>query len=309
MRKIFAFLFLVLVAQGCSRTREEDSWMAPSDKLHVLCTTVQVGELVQFLGKDRVATAILLRGELDPHSYELVKGDGEKFLRADAIVYSGLGLEHGASLFALLQDRKKAFPVGDAIAKRVPEKMLLRGDVIDPHLWMDVALWKEGVDPLVEFLSQKDPDGAEYYRERGALLSRTMEETHEKLLAMLRQVPPKRRYLITSHDAFRYFVRAYFVSLTNWEEHLAAPEGLAPDGQINPLDLQKIIHFVIEHQVGVLFPESNVSPASIQKIAAAGGEMGVEVRVCGEPLYGDAMGAEGYLSSMEKNGDILRRNL
>lgn len=312
---IFAKFFLILgvVCVSCSspngaKLRE---WMKDSDKKKILSTTAQVGDLVTAVGGTRVENWVLIQGELDPHSYELVKGDDEKFLRADAIFCNGLGLEHGASLSSILKENPKSVALGETIARQHPEKILKKGGVVDPHIWMDISLWSEGVEPIVEKLSEIDPDGALYFRERGEQLMQRLLSKHEKLQNEMQSIPTERRYLMTSHDAFRYFTKSYLAEPgeENWSTRFAAPEGLAPDGQINPYDIQRMIEFVRSKRVSVVFPESNVSRDSIHKIASAGHDLGLEVRICKEPLYGDAMGGLSYEEMMEKNGDVLARNL
>ena len=103
---------------------------------------------------------MLIQGDLDPHSYEMVKGDGEKLSGADLIFYNGLGLEHGASLSAILQGSPNAMAIGEKIKSICPERILMRGGAIDPHIWMDISLWQKGIDPIVEALSGADPEGA-----------------------------------------------------------------------------------------------------------------------------------------------------
>lgn len=303
------FFSLILMMAGCSRT--SGIWTETSGKIKILSTTAQVGDLVQSIGGDRIDGIVLIQGDLNPHNYEIVKGDGEKLAQADLIFYNGLGLEHGASLSATLRASPKATPVGERIAALHPHLILMKGPSIDPHIWMDISLWQKGIDPIVEALSLKDPEGAPYYRERGKMLSEKMEATHLKVRAMIQSVPSGKRYLVTSHDAFHYFTRGYLAESDelNWEERFAAPEGLAPDGQLNSLDLQKIVDFLKSKNISVLFPESNVNRDSIQKIATAGKEWGMDVRLCTEPLYGDAMGDLSYLEMMEHNAETIARYL
>lgn len=176
---------------------------------------------------------------------------------------------------------------------------------------MDISLWQKGIEPIAQMLSEKDPEGAEGYRERALLLKDQMEKVHGSVRASLQAVPKEKRYLVTSHDAFHYFTRGYLAEPeeVNWIERSAAPEGLAPDGQLNPADLQKIIDYLGEKRICVLFPESNVSKDSIRKIAAAGKELGLEIRICSEPLYGDSMSGLSYLEMMTRNGETIARNL
>lgn len=285
--------------------------MQDSEKLKVLSTTAQIGDLVSAIGKDRVDGWVLIQGDLDPHSYEMVKGDGEKLARADLIFYNGLGLEHGASISAILQSSPKATAIGEKIGSAYPERILMKGKVIDPHIWMDISLWQKGIGPIVDALSQADPEGASYYREQGAALAEQMETAHQEIRALLRDVPSEKRYLVTSHDAFHYFTKSYLADPeeVDWAGRFAAPEGLAPEGQLNPRDIQKIIDFLRAKRISVLFPESNVSRDSIHKIATAGRELGLQIRICSEPLYGDSMSGLAYLDMMRHNAETIAKHL
>lgn len=309
LKKVIFSLIFPLLAVGCSAQNREES--SSSSKLKILSTTAQVHDLVLEVGGERVEAKVLIRGDLDPHSYEIVKGDAEKLSASDLIFYNGLGLEHGASLSSYLHASDKAVAVGEKISQAHPNLILKRDQVIDPHIWMDISTWEKGVGPIVQALSEKDPEGAIYYKERGEALSAKMLEAHRDLYDLLQKIPEERRYLVTSHDAFRYFTRSYLAAPNdpNWEMRFAAPEGLAPEGQLNPKDIQKIIDFLKERKLQVLFPESNVSRDSIRKIASAAKELGLEIRICSDPLYGDAMSGFSYLEMMRKNGETLARCL
>lgn len=302
-------LLLMVCLSGCGSSKNK--WMKEDGKLKVLSTTAQVGSLVSEIGGDRVDSLVLIKGDLDPHSYEIVKGDSEKFERADLVFYNGLGLEHGASLASLLSNLSKAHAIGDEISKNHPDQILMNEGVVDPHIWMDVSLWKEGIDPIVGALSEKDPEGASIYRENGALLRDKMEAAHIKILSILQEIPSDKRYLVTSHDAFHYFTRSYLANPdeSSWSERFKAPEGLAPEGQLNPMDIQKIIDFLRMKNISVVFPESNVSKDSIRKIATAGHELGLDICICSEPLYGDAMSNLTYLEMMQKNAETIAKYL
>ncbi len=312
LKKVILILLAPLLFAACqpSKNRLSD-WMKQDGKIKVLSTTAQIGDLVGQIGGDRVDGLVLIQGDLDPHSYEIVKGDGEKLQRADHIFYNGLGLEHGASLSSLLKSSDKATAIGEKISGAYPERILKKGEMVDPHIWMDISLWQKGIDPIVQELSAVDPEGAAFYSERGALLLEKMETAHKQVLSQIQNIPANKRYLVTSHDAFHYFTRSYLADPgeTSWAERFAAPEGLAPEGQLNPRDIQKIIDYMRINQVTVVFSESNVSRDSIRKIATAGKELGLEIRVCSEPLYGDAMSGLSYLEMMNRNADTIAKYL
>ncbi len=311
-KKVCLSLLFLLLIGGCQPSKNRLSeWLKDGDRVKVLSTTAQIGDLVKAVGGERVDDWVLIQGDLDPHSYEMVKGDGEKLGRADLVFYNGLGLEHGASLSAWLNTSSKAVAVGERIRAAVPERMIQRGKVVDPHIWMDISLWQKGIDPVVESLIEIDPAGASLYRERGEALRQQMEQADGEIRAILQQVPAERRYLVTSHDAFHYFTRRYLAEAdeVNWESRFAAPEGLAPEGQLSPRDIQKTIDFLREKKIGVLFSESNVSRDAIRKIATAGREMGLEIEIAPAPLYGDAMSGLTYLEMMRHNAETIAKHL
>lgn len=306
-KRLLSLLIIVIFSCGCGR-KESKNFIDQRPK--ILSTIAQIGNLVEEIGGERIQSLVLVRGELNPHSYELVKGDDEKILTADLVIYNGLGLEHGASVTAMIQDHKNSFAVGDSIAKRFSEKILWKEGVQDPHIWMDISLWKESIDPITEKLIQIDPEGKDVYLSRSQLLKEKMIRTDLQIIQILQKIPSHKRFLVTSHDAFGYFTRRYLAEQgeINWQKRFAAPEGLSPEGQLNPLDLQKIIDHMYSYQIEVLFPESNVSLDSIRKIAIAGKKKGISLRVCSDALYGDSIQGS-YLDSMLHNAETIHRFL
>ncbi len=306
-------IFVCLIAVGCSQTPSSDaSWFQKSEKLKVLTTVAMINDLVQEIGGEHVHSISLIRGELDPHTYELVKGDDEKFVGADLIFYNGLGLEHGLSLRKNLEQNPKAIAVTEPILARNSDAILIVDGVCDPHVWMDIALWMETVEPIVAALCERDPVHAAYFKARAEVLLATMRRADEAAFKKLQAIPSEKRYLITSHDAFKYFARRYLADPgeKDWMARCEAPEGLAPEAQMSVGDVMEILAYLQRYQVKVLFPESNMSRDALKKILRAASEKGVSVRLCTDPLYGDSMGAAtSYLEMLSHNVDVIAGEL
>jgi manganese/zinc/iron transport system substrate-binding protein len=287
--------------------------MEENGKLKVLSTTSMIGDLVAQVGGEEIDHLCLIVGAIDPHSYELVKGDGEKFDRADLLFHNGLALEHGASLSHRIQGHPSAIAIGEELRALYPDKILWKTTQVDPHIWMDVELWSHAVSVIEEALAQRLPEYGEIFHRRGEALRQECALVHATIQKRMKEIPKDKRYLVTSHDAFYYFTRAYLREedeQLNWEERFAAPEGLAPEGQISVADIQAVVEFLIAHQVHVMFPESNVSRDALKKIVEVAGNMGLPVRIAERALHGDAMGskgsdAENYLAMMLHNADVL----
>jgi manganese/zinc/iron transport system substrate-binding protein len=289
---------------GCSPVSQTKK----SDRKKILCTIAQIGHLASEIGGERVDVQILVRGELNPHSYELVKGDDEKIQTADLLLYNGLGLEHGASLAALVKVHPKGFAVGESIERACSKKILWVDGVKDPHIWMDVSLWADGIDPITEEIIAIDPEGKDYYLERAIECKKKMAIADKEIFELMQSIPPQKRYLVTSHDAFQYFAKRYLQEKGDWEARFKAPEGLSPDGQLNAIDIQKVIDHLALHQIRVVFPESNVSRDSIRKIVDAGKKKGLNIHISKEVLYGDSLKGT-YLEAMLHNAHAIARSL
>ncbi len=309
MRRWFAVFAAILTLTGCSNARNEKlaAWMAPGDQPRALSTTGIVGDMVCQIGGDAIEHIVLIAGELDPHSYTLVKGDVEKIARADVIFSNGLGLEHGASLRAQLDGSDKVCALGDALDQ---ERLLMCDGQIDPHVWMDVSLWSEAIDCVAQRLATLVPDKREAIEGRAASLKEEYAALDAHLCAQFAKISPDRRYLVTSHDAFHYFARRYLIEGDQWRDRFAAPEGLSPDGQLSSHDIKKITGFLKEHNVQVVFPESNVSLDSLRKVVNTAEQLGQQVKLSKKELYGDALGAQGsdqetYIDMMRYNGSAI----
>lgn len=303
------FLVLLIILFGCAQNEQTsgalDRWLVSNDKIKVLSTTAMIDDLVGKIGGENVDRLVLIRGQIDPHSYELVKGDDEKLKFAQIVFSNGLGLEHGASLRYQLQNHPHPVFLGDEVQKQASDQLIERDGQMDPHVWMDISLWAMGIDPIVAALSEEDPQHREDFERRGEELREQMLAAHEEIRQLFEQIPASRRYLVTSHDAFHYFTQAYLGE----RDRCAAPEGLAPDGQLSSVDIARIVDYLCTHSIHVVFPESNVSKDSLRKIVSCCDSRGLKVRISTDPLYGDSMGNEkdGYLGMIRHNAHVLKK--
>ncbi len=310
----YILIFLLSLA-GCQKREASDGscWFQENGKLKVLSTVAMIDDLVKEIGGERVDALCLIRGELDPHSYEIVKGDDEKFARADLIFFNGLGLEHGLSLRQHLEKNPKALAVTEALLKESPSPILFADESHeDPHVWMDISLWARVVDPIVQALEKKCPEGAVEFKQRGCELKKRMQAVDEEAFSLLQAIPAEKRYLVTSHDAFHYFARRYLAEPEekNWQKRCRAPEGLSPDSQLSVTDLLTIMSHIELFSIRVVFPESNISRDSLKKLASACQERGFTLNICDEKLYADAMGtASSYTQMISHNVHVIAKGL
>ncbi|MEX1013475.1 MAG: zinc ABC transporter substrate-binding protein [Waddliaceae bacterium] len=316
MRWLIILVFLTCcTGENRSRTR---LWMRKDNRIKVLSTIGMISDLVEEIGGEHVDVLTLIPPGLDPHSYQMVKGDDEKLAFADLIFYNGLGLEHGPSLLQTLANTPRAIPIGDHIQKKIPRKILTYDGQPDPHIWMDISLWSYAVPIITTALSNADPDNRAEYEKRGKLFINAMRKAHREVRTQLQTIPDPYRFLVTSHDAFNYFTRAYLATKeeqsNGWQKRFVAPEGLSPESQLSTSDIQETLQHILQFDIFVIFPESNVSQASLRKLLDSASQMGLKLEISTQPLYGDAMGLPGsnadtYLKMIKANADILTKQL
>ena len=290
--------------------------MATKEVTRVLSTTTMVGDLVTKIGGAQISHTCLITGEIDPHSYELVKGDDEKLLTADIIFYNGLGLEHGASLRQHLRLHHNAIALGDVVYQQQIHKFIITDGTLDPHFWMDVELFAQTIEPIVQALAKQAPSHADLFKQRGELLRSAMTQKDALFKNIIRAIPEEKRYLVTSHDAFYYFTKKYLAQPgeKEWKKRFIAPEGLAPDGQTGLFNIKMVSDFIHKNNIKTIFPETNVNQDALKKIIAVCRKKGLHVTISSVPLYGDTMGSQktkagSYLGMIEHNIVTIKEQL
>lgn len=322
MKRFMYFLLVIVFLTSCTgseRNEEWESWRADNGKTKVLATTGMIADLVNAVGGDYVDTLTLIKRGLDPHSYQLVKGDDERLAYAHVVFFNGLGLEHGPSLQQQLYGNKKAIGLGNKIRQKNPEVILNDKNQPDPHIWMDLSIWSKAIPEIVKALSLQDPEHALEYLKNGQEFSHKLMDVHQQIHELMAAIPEENRFLVTSHDAFNYFAKAYLstqleVENNGWRKRFAAPEGLAPESQLSARNIQEIIDHLKAYNIHVIFPESNVNKDSIRKIVQAGKEKGLDIYIADVCLYADAMGEKGsdqdtYIKMMRYNALEIARFL
>lgn len=303
---IFAAILMLLGLTSCHSGSEKKLWPDP-DKPRIVSTTEMVHAIVASIGKDAFQYQVLITGELDPHSYQLVKGDGERLASADRIFANGLSLEHGPSLKKFLESSKATVFLGDILALALPQKFLSVSGQVDPHIWMDLSLFAQNTHQIAHEMALLVPSQRDLFFERARKLRTFILTAHDMCHHTMQQLPEQSRYLVTSHDAFHYFVRAYIATEkekkeNSWTSRMIAAEGLAPESQISISQIAMVADFMQAKGVATLFAESNINTDAIRKIESVMRYRGVPVRISTTALYGDSM------PSLQDHEMISRKN-
>jgi manganese/zinc/iron transport system substrate-binding protein len=281
----------LVLATGCA-IRREDGVEAParrdlSDrKIRVVATIGMIAEMVKQVGGERVEVEGLMGPGVDPHLYKASEGDVIRMAAADVVVYNGLHLEGKMSgVFERMGNRIRTIAVTDGIDRakllRPPE---FEG-AYDPHVWFDVSLWMDAVKTLEKALSGMDPSHGDVYRSNGTRYLRSLEALDRYVRREALIVSPRKRVLITAHDAFNYFGRAYGFQVRGLQ-------GISTVAEAGAADIQALARLIVENGIPAVFVESSVPPRYIEALQEAVEARGFRVKIGGS-LFSDAMGDPG----------------
>lgn len=263
------------------------------DKLPVVATFSILGDMARTIGGARVAVVDLVGPDQDAHVYQPSPGDARRLREAKVILANGLGFD--AFLDRLVSaSGTTARPV---IASRDVTPLKAAGrhghGAHDPHAWLDVANARLYARTLASALAAADPAGAPAYADGLAGYLAMLDGLDADIRAAVAAIAPERRRVVTTHDSFSYFARAYGI------EFLAL-QGVSTEAEPSAADLARIIRQTRAAKAPAVFLENIVDPRKAQRIAQ---ETGAKI---GGTLFSDALSAAGgpapsYIAMMRHN--------
>ncbi|MES2766613.1 MAG: zinc ABC transporter substrate-binding protein [Bacteroidota bacterium] len=279
------YIFLiVLIACGISlsscRKEQENS----NGKLQIITTTGMIQDIVQNIAGDKATVVALMGSGVDPHLYKATANDLTRLGDADVIFYNGLHLEGKmADVFEKLNKRKPTLAVADGIEE--PQFRMLSQTQHDPHIWFDVKLWAKAAEFASKKLQEIDKPNAELYKANTQKYLLKLDSLDNWVRQEILKIPAEQRVLITAHDAFGYFGRAYGVEVIGLQ-------GISTVSEFGVQDVVKLVDLINQRKIKAIFVESSVPKRSIEAVIMGAKERGGNVSIGGQ-LYSDAMGAKG----------------
>lgn len=295
---LFALLALPLLLAGCGAGQAADD-----GRLRVVATTGQLGDAVARVGGDQVHVDVLMGPGVDPHLFVASEGDVDLLQRADVIFYNGLFLEaQMADVLRQLGERKPSIAAAEAIDPQQLLPWANYADEYDPHVWFDVTLWQQVVGAVRDALVQTDPENADRYRANAAAYLQELDELHAYVQRRAAEVPAAQRVLVTAHDAFHYFGRAYGFEVRGLQ-------GISTAAEAGAADVRDLADFIAARQLPAIFIETSVPVRTIEALQAAVTARGFQVEIGGS-LYSDALGdaeSDGatYIGMVRHNIDTI----
>lgn len=288
------YALLLLFTIACTSTNSSDQ----QGKVRIVATTGIIGDaLINLLDTNAEITSLMGPG-VDPHLYKATQGDLQRLNNADIIVYNGLHLEGKMiEILERLKDKKTVFSM---------EEMLDTDNFIqaegfsgnyDPHIWFDVELWSQAVNNLGSHLADTLGFNKEILANRDNYVLR-LKNLHDSVKAAISSIPQKNRVLVTAHDAFEYFGRAYNIEVRGLQ-------GISTLSEAGIKDITKLVNFLVENKIPAVFVETSVSRRSIDAVVEGCVRKGHPLKIGGY-LYSDALGKAGspegtYIGTVRSN--------
>ncbi|MDA1044821.1 MAG: zinc ABC transporter substrate-binding protein [Verrucomicrobia bacterium] len=273
----------------------------------IVTTVSMVRDIAQQVAGDKAVVTGIIGTGVDPHLYKPTRNDVVALKNADVILYSGLMLE--GKMGDILVKVAMSKPVF-AVTELVPESYILEPPELeghpDPHLWMDIAGWMKAVQAVQASLSKYDPDNSVTYAANAERYLKELSALHEYAKTCIASIPEKRRLLITAHDAFNYFGRAYGIEVKGIQ-------GISTESSAGLEDIRQLVDLIVEREISAVFIESSVPDKNVRALIEGAKSRGRDVIIGGE-LFSDAMGPEGtyegtYIGMLDHNVTLVARAL
>ena len=307
MQRIYITVCLIgiLVWSGCDP--KEQPGAATDNKLRVVSTIGMIADIVKNVGGTRVEVTGMVEPGVDPHFYNPTPKDVQTLGSAHIIFFNGLHLEAKmGDVLAKMSEDTLTVAVTDTIDRSLlltPQEYEGR---YDPHLWFDVKLWMQAAGKVRDVLSEYDADNTVLYRTNAERYLKKLAELDEYVRSQVERVPSEQRVLVTAHDCFNYFGKAYGFEVRGLQ-------GVSTETEVGIADVQELATFIADRGISAIFVESSISPRSLEAVKAAVKSKGFDVEIGGE-LFTDAMGNEGtpegtYIGMIRHNIDTIVQSL
>ena len=298
-------LLLALLLMACGRGAAADE--ADDGRLFIVTTIGQIADVARIVGGDHVRVAGLMGPGTDPHLYTASARDVDKLRAADVVFYNGLFLE--AQMEEVLEQLGELQTVVAVSAGIDPAGLLPSAnyaDEYDPHIWFDVALWMQTVEQVRDTLMAADPAHAADYEANAAAYLTELAALHAYVAEQAATIPAEQRVLVTAHDAFSYFGRAYGFEVLGLQ-------GISTASEAGTADVQRLADTIATRRIPAVFVESSVPVRNIEAVQAAVRARDFDV-VIGGRLFSDAMGDTGtpegtYAGMVRYNIDTIVASL
>lgn len=294
-RKIIMLIMFVnfIYLSGCEVYNNE--------KLNIVVTTTMLQDLTSIIGGDKVEVLGLMSEGIDPHDYEPSASDVNKLNEASIIVYNGFHLEGKMdSVFENLINLEKDII---CIEDGLDIELITVDNEVDPHIWFDVNNWILASKYVTSRLCEIDQENKQYYSSNNLNYINELELLDYYIKNRVIEIEEEQRYLVTAHDAFNYFGKAYGFNVMGIQ-------GISTSDEASTADISNMAKLITNQKIKTIFVESSISSKNIDSLIDAVSALGFTTNKSTTELYSDSLGSSllgksTYISAFKSNIDAI----
>ncbi len=259
-----------------------------AERLNVVASFSILADFVRNVGGDRIDLTTLVGADSDVHVYTPAPGDAKRIAAAKLVIVNGLGLE--GWLPRLVQSAGSKAIVVTASAGIAPLKL---GSAADPHAWQSIPNAKVYVTDIAKALAAANPEDAAFFGTQAKAYLEKLETLDREVREAVVKIPPERRKVISTHDAFGYFAAEYGIQFV-------APLGVSTETEPSARDIAGIVGQIRAQKIPAVFLENISDDRLIRRIAA---ETGAKVggTLISDGLTGEKGPAPTYIDMVRHN--------
>ncbi|MBP0019884.1 MAG: zinc ABC transporter substrate-binding protein [Cyanobacteria bacterium SBLK] len=272
-----AIVAIGVVLNGCNSPNAEEESTRP----RVVATSTIIADLTAKVGGDEIELTGILKAGEDPHIYEPVPQDTIALERADLILYNGYNLE--PALIRIVQGtgvKATKIAVGEKV--KALTNTNYGQNVRDPHVWGDAENGIVMVEAIRDALIELSPSDREVFEENAEKLQASLQRLDAWIGEQIATIPPENRKLVTTHDAFEYYARAYGLEVTG------TLIGMSTEEQPSAQTVKTLSDDIKAAGIPAIFAETTINPTLIKTVAQEAG-----VKLSDRQLYSDSIGVMG----------------
>ena len=302
MRNYLLILTISLLSFGCKFENKKERL-----KPQIVATTSILADGIRNIVGENAEVVSLMPAGVDPHLYKASVRDLDLLQSADLVIYHGLFLEGKMTeIFEKLAFSQNLINVSEEI----PQDLLLRSGPeahsVDPHIWFDVSLWSLALEHGAKEIIKWQPEWKSVVNKNTEDYLAQLASLHQDNLTKVAQLRQANQALITAHDAFSYFGRAYDLEVLGLQ-------GLSTLSEPGLRDLTGLVSFIVERNIHAVFAEQTISPKAIEAVVAGCANQNHEIKLAG-PLYTDSLGAPEspagtYIGMVKTNVQVIFESL
>jgi manganese/zinc/iron transport system substrate-binding protein len=298
----YLFLLLPLLFASCKFDNPEERL-----KPKIVVTTSILADGIRNLVGDSADVVALMPAGVDPHLYKASARDLDLLQSADLVIYHGLFLEGKMTeIFEKLEFSQTLINV----SAEIPLDLLLRSGpeahAVDPHIWFDVNLWAMSMTHASAEIIKWKPKWKASVEKNSSIYQTKLSQLNLNTAAKMEELSQSNQALITAHDAFAYFGRAYGIEVLGLQ-------GLSTLSEPGLRDLTSLVKFIVDRNIKAVFAEQTISPKAIEAVVAGCQNQNHPIKLSG-PLYTDSLGdpsgtAGTYIGMVSTNVNLIFQSL